>query len=137
MTGKAGFSGLDDPCGACRRRVGGHTMDEYDTCLRAVTLDLPYEDVPAGPIPLTVDGVDMPWGDHLTARACVVGGDTASALRLLMPAVIFTLQFGNPRGAPVDVGQFGFVGSPEGVRKLGKVLRDTCNGAANAAERSR
>ena len=28
------------------------------------------------------------------------------------------------------------IGTPEILRKLGRLLRDTCNGAANAAEKS-
>lgn len=133
----SGLSGLDDTCGACRRRVGDHTMDEYDACLRSTTTDLAYEEVPDGPIPLYVDGNPLKWADHLYARSAVVGGQSLGAnLKLVMPTVIFNFQFGNTKGQNIDVAEVAFVGSPETLRKLGKVLRDTCNGAANAAERA-
>lgn len=131
-----GFSVLNDPCGSCRRRVGEHTMDEYDACLRVVTTDLPYEEVPGGPIPLYVDGNPFTWADHLTARSVVLSGEGRGLGRVVLPGVVFTFTFGNAKGLPIPVTEVAYVGSPEGLRKLGRVLRDTCNGAANAAERA-
>lgn len=130
--------GLDDKCSVCGRRVGDHTMDEYGACFADPSaLDLPYEDVPAGPIPLTINGAEVAWADHLHCRAAVVKGESHGfGLWTVLPTVIFTFEIGNTKGLPRPVTEVAFVGSPEGLRKLGKVLRDTCNGAANAAERT-
>ena len=126
---------LDDSCSTCQRRVGDHTLDEWNVCFGATALDLGYEEAPAGPIPLTVQGDEIAWADHLHARSCIVGG-LGPNLTVQFPAVIFTFELGNPRGEPHPVTEVAFVGNPDGLRRLGKVLRDTCNGAANAAERS-
>jgi hypothetical protein len=131
------FRDLDAACSTCGRRVGNHTMDEFNACSSATAMDLPYEDVPGGPIPLTINGAHLAWADHLHARAAVVAGESLGAnLRLRLPTVIFTFEVGNPRGPAHPVTEVAFVGNPEGLRKLGRVIRDTCNGAANAAERS-
>lgn len=131
------FRDLDASCPKCGRRAGSHTLDEYNACFSKPALDLPYENVPGGPIPLTINGDEVAWADHVHARAAVVGGDSFGAdLRVRFPAVIFTFEIGNPRGLPHHVADVAFLGPPATVRTLGKVLRDTCNGAANAAERS-
>ena len=127
---------LDAACPTCSDRVGGHTLDRFNECFSTPSLDLAYEEVPGGPIPLLVAGTETHWADHLHARAAVVGGGAGSQLRVAMPAVIFTFEIGNPSGLPRPVTEVAFVGPPETVRTLGKVLRDTCNGAANAAERT-
>lgn len=128
---------LDDTCPKCGRRVGGHTLDEYNACSDKPALDLPYEEIPAGPIPLTIGGEEIAWADHIHARSAVVGGSSLGAnLRVALPAVFFTFEIGNPKGQPWPVSEVAFVGPPDVLRKVGRVLRDTCNGAANAAERS-
>ena len=128
---------LDDVCRTCSRRVGDHTLDEYNACSGKPALDLPYEEVPGGPIPLSVNGNPIAWADHLHCRSAVIGGQSLGAnLKMLLPTVIFTFEIGNPKGLPWPITEVAFIGSPETLRKLGKVIRDTCNGAANAAERT-
>ena len=100
-------------------------------------MDLPYENVPDGPIPLTINGEEMAWADHVHCRAALVEGCSfGSNIRMSLPTVIFTFEIGNPRGPAIPITEVAFVGTPEGLRRLGKVVRDTCNGAANAAERT-
>lgn len=127
--------GLDDPCGTCRRRSGDHTLDQWAVCLGTPALDLAYEDVPGGPIPLSVDGRQVQWADHVTVRSCVVGGE-GSGIGVVLPAAIFTFQLGSTVGPPFDVAEVALVGSPETMRTVGRLVRDSCNGAANAAERA-
>lgn len=137
MSDTGPLRGLDDDCTKCGRRVGDHTMDEYSSCSSIAALDLPYEEVPDGPIPMTIDGAEIAWADHVHCRSAVMQGESFGAnLRVKLPTVIFTFEIGNPRGLPHPVTEVAFVGPPEVVRKLGKVLHSTCNGAANAAERS-
>ena len=129
------FQGLDTPCGTCHRRAGDHTLDEYAACAGTPAVDLPYESVPGGPIPLTLNGGEVTWADHLTARSVIVEAHGMGGVAVRAPAVIFTFQVGSSVSAPTDVTEVAYVGTPETMRQLGRILRDTCNGAANAAER--
>jgi len=126
--------GLDTPCGTCQRRSGDHTFDEWAACLGTLAVDLPYESVPGGPIPLSVDGAKMMLADHLTVRSAVVVSPGQGEIAMLVPAVIFTFGVGDPAGPPNDVAEIAQVGTPETMRKLGRIIHDACNGAANTAE---
>lgn len=112
-------------------------MDEFNACSSRPALDLPYERVADGPIPLTLNGEDIAWADHVHCRSAVMQGESfGTNLRVKLPTVIFTFEIGNPDGLPHPVAEVAFVSPPDVVRKLGKVIHSTCNGAANAAERS-
>ncbi len=91
--------------------------------------------MPGGPIPLTLNGGEVTWADHLTARSVIVEAHGMGGVAVRAPAVIFTFQVGSSVSAPTDVTEVAYVGTPETMRQLGRILRDTCNGAANAAER--
>lgn len=137
MSAHGPLRGLDDSCTKCGRRVGDHTMDQYNSCSGKPALHLPYERVPDGPIHLTIDGAETAWADHVHCRSAVVQGESLGAnLRVKLPTVIFTFEIGNPHGPPLPVAEVAFVSPPDVIRTLGKVIRDSCNGAANAAERS-
>jgi hypothetical protein len=94
--------------------------------------DIPYEPVPDGPIDIGAAG-QFPMADHVNLRSFVFL-ESPPGLGPL-GGVIFTFQMGNPDGPPLNVADVLYVGTPEVLRKLGTLLRDTLNGAANAVER--
>lgn len=133
--------GRDEACPACQKRTGDHTLDELDVCLGASALDLRYEEVDGGePVSLrwTLGDRNVVIADHVVARALVAGEGVGPDTRLPLAVPVLHLEFlvGKPGAVPTPVGEIGLVGSPDGLRKMGKLFRDTANGAANAAERA-
>lgn len=127
---------LDAECVTCHRRRGSHTLDELDVCLRAFGLDLPHEEIPDGPLRWTMDGRDVVVADHVLARSLVSFGETSLG-RIRTPVLHLTFAVGQQGAPPATVDEVAVVGSPEGLRKIGKLLRDTAFSAANAAELAR
>lgn len=125
---------LDQPCPACGRAIGTHTMREWAEHSSAPSHDLPYEEIPDGPIMLDVDG--MPMVDHIDVRATVMAVGDPHAPTATIPAVIFSFSVGVVGAAPVKRAEVLFAGSPESLRRAGVVVRDACNGAANRVEKA-
>lgn len=125
--------GLDQACRTCGRRSGSHTLDEWAACGPAESQHLPYAAVPDGIIPLTISGEAVAWADHMTARSAIIGGDERG-IKTRFPAVIFGFQMGMSEGPLHEVSTTALVGTPEMMRKVGRILRDTCNGAANTVD---
>jgi len=101
-------------------------------------LDLPYEDVADGPITVAMpDDEQLVLIDHVLARSTILAG-TAGTQAFALPIVILDLQQG--RGLsdqpPLQVHRVGIISPPDVLRKMGKLLRDACYGAANAVERA-
>lgn len=117
------------------RPVGAHTLDEWwDDVHSAPHTDLDYEENPAG-APVEVD-VTMIAADTVVARAGVQQHELGGAL-LTVPVLLLDFAQGRLDGPPAHQVSVGLLGTPEGLRKAGKVIRDAANGAANAAERAR
>lgn len=132
--------GLDKVCGVCDRVSGDHTLREWAACLGSVTLDLPYEDVPADSVAARMRDTfgiapDVVVADHVNVRALVLTG-SAGAVGIALPALEHTFQIGKPGQAPADVAKVLFLGSEESVRGYGRLIRDSANGAVNAARRT-
>lgn len=131
------IANLEELCPFDGRPIGDHTMREWSEHLDAPPhTDLPFEEVPDGPVMMrTADG-QIPCADSVVARAIVFDGRQGAAI-VRVPGLLLELQVGQPGDAPRTFYQCAIVGTPEIMRKLGKLLRDTANGAANAAERAR
>lgn len=120
---------LDDPCPDCDRPIGGHTVEEWFAHMTKPGEDLRYEDNPTGPVYRDGDQT-TPLADHLTCSALVLEGGPNGP----MPAVKF--EFSTRSGGKlVPVGSVVFIGSEVVIRKIGKLVRDTSNGAINAVNR--
>jgi hypothetical protein len=133
---------LDEACGVCERVAGDHTLREWATCLGTTTLDLPYEDTPPD-VAATISNYvrrtyqlddDVLVADHIVARALTLAG-ASGPVELRVPGLLHEFQIGIPSGPPAVVARVLFVGNPDSVRGYGRLIRDTANGAANAAER--
>lgn len=133
--------GLDQACSVCGRVSGEHTLREWAACIGATTVDLGYEPVPEDAARIANERLrenfDLPadWliADNIIAKAVVMSG-SAGAVGYEMPLVVheFSVAAG---GGMVPVATVAYIGPPETLRKYGRLLRDTANGAANAAER--
>lgn len=95
-------------------------------------LDLEYEEIPDGPQEQTLL---MATADHLTVKSATM--ETGVPELPYVAAVIF--EFGTSEsGELVRFDPMTFItDSPDQMRRMGKILRDACNGAANAMEERR
>lgn len=97
--------------------------------------DLPYaepDDAPPRPT-FALDGRDVTIVDHIDARALV-----AEPNGLPLPVLLLTFHVSgltvDGRPTVQQVAELAFVGTIDSMRKLGKLVRDASNGAANRAE---
>lgn len=139
------FGGMEEDCPTCGEQVGDHTIRRISECLdeRAEGEDRPYHDVgPEGLLAQALDtlrgrfalGGDVLIADHITAKSAVLAGE-AGPMLVRIPAVIHEFAIGTPLGS-ATVAKVLYMGDTEVIRKYGKLIRDTSNGAANAAERA-
>jgi hypothetical protein len=144
MASPASERDLNEPCGACTRPVGDHTVRERLACSGHLTTDLPYEDVAPDLAAAATENIRASFGsdgdvivaDHIVARALTFDGH-AGPVRLVYPGVLHEFAVGVPGQPPAVVAKVLFMGSEESVRAYGRLLRDTSNGAVNAAGRAR
>lgn len=136
-------SGLEQPCGTCERPAGDHTLREWAACMGEVTTDLPYEPSEPDAAELVaaqvreqfhLDG-DLIVADHVVARAITLQG-AADVVGVTFPGVLHEFQIGLGGTAPAVVAKVLYLGDVDAMRAYGRLLRDTANGAANAAERA-
>lgn len=140
------LQGLDQPCATCERPVGDHTLREWSTCVGTTTTDLPFEAMPDDAVARAAgDAIRRSFGidddiivaDHVVAKALVLDGQAPGGLVVRFPAVLHEFQVGRAGAPPVEVAKVLYAGgSADVVRAFGRLIRDTSNGAANAAERA-
>lgn len=127
---------LDAAC-HCGRISGDHSLREWAARLGATAMDLPYEEVPDGPVDVPLDSPGRVMADNVVARSAVIDASTG-AVKVLVPVLLLTFGQNAPGEPPRDVAEVALVaGDANGMRRFGKLFRDTANGAANAIERSR
>jgi hypothetical protein len=119
----------DTACPTCDRRTGDHTIDEWMTCLDQPAFHLPFEPV-AGtrPVTFSLAGRDMVIADTIDIRALIADGPAR------IPVLLLTFSVGNPTAPPTQVCEVGFIAGPDGMRRFGKLVRDSAYGAAKAGE---
>ena len=133
--------GLDEPCDNHDGKLyGDHTLREFQDCVSAGDYTVPYEDTPDDLQALLharfggLEGYTI--ADTFTSRSAVLDAG-AGPLRMKVPALLLEFCTGHPSAGPTIVAQVAFLAPPEIMRTMGKVIRDSANGAANAAEKGR
>ncbi len=135
--------GLDEPCAVCGRVCGDHTLREWAVCMGTLTTDLPFEETPADLASATAAAVRERFelddaivvADHVVIRAMTLAG-TSGPIQVRVPALMHDFQIGVPGQAPATVASVAFLGDVASMRGYGRLVRDSANGAANAAERA-
>ncbi len=135
--------GLDGPCVVCGRVSGDHTLREWAACVGTVTTDLPFERTPPDMAAAAAAAVraqfqlddDLVIADHAVVRAITLGG-RSGALQVTVPGLLHEFQIGVPGQPPSTVARVAFIGNLAAMRGYGRLVRDSANGAANAAERA-
>ena len=135
---------LDEPCPTCERVSGDHTLREWSACIGEATTDLPFEPV-APDLQDAADtalhqrfGIDpdIVIADHVDVKAITVDGHTGP-VQVRFPALLHDFKVGRPPGPPAPLAKVLYLGDVTVMRQYGRLIRDSANGAANAAERGR
>lgn len=129
---------LAAPCPHDGRPFGEHTLAEWwDEVHSAASVDVPYEDVPGGPVTVSLSDDDhRALSDTVVVRSSVVTIDS-NGMPVVLPALLFEFQIGSMTGPPTTVQTAALIMDTEQMRKIGVIFRDAANAAANAAERAR
>lgn len=132
---------LDVPCnheGCDIGLIADHTMRQWAEHGATRRDSLEYEEVPDDiqqALRNRISGLDdYALADGIITKAAVA--DMASGpLKIHMPVMLFDFSIGRPGRAPLTVANVAFLGRPEIMRDMGRLLGDTARGAANAAEK--
>lgn len=137
------FGGLDDRCPVCGEVVGEHTIRQSLACAGRRSSETPYHEVTSvDPLQAAMEELrsrmglepDVITADFIQAKALVLMSE--GPVQVNTPALLHEFQLGLPTG-PVTVARVLFNSlNADGMRAYGRLLRDTANGAANAAERA-
>lgn len=138
------INGLDEDCSVCGRVSGDHTLREWADCLGTTTIDLPYEPVPEDAARVAREQLGLQFGlpddwlvaDNVVAKAMFLEGDSG-AVQVRVPVVVHEFSVATPTGLVAVCPPVAFTSPPDTIRKFGRLIRDTANGAANAAEGGR
>lgn len=132
--------GLDQPCGTCSRRSGDHTLDEWAKCLGTPTTDLPFERVPDDAAAAASAALRQQLGlddDLILADSVIIRAATldvsSGVVAAKVPALIHDFQIGVPGQAPAEVARVLYMGDTRAMKQYGRLVRDSANGAVNAA----
>jgi hypothetical protein len=127
---------LDAAC-HCGRISGDHSLREWAACLGATAMDLPYEEVPGGPVDVPLEATGRVMADNVVARSAVVE-QASGPVKVRIPVLVLTFGVNFPGEPPRTVAEVALIaGDGDGMRRFGKLFRDTANGAANAIGRTR
>jgi hypothetical protein len=136
---------LEEPCPTCGRTSGDHTLREWSVCIGETTTDVPFATMDPDDAVTEAAGEairrsfnlpdDYVIADHVVAKALTLDGATGP-VKIRLPALLHEFQVGRAGAPPVGVAKVLYAGgSVDVMRQYGRLIRDTANGAANAAER--
>lgn len=137
------LEGLDQACPVCGRRSGDHTLDEWAKCLGEPTTNLPFERIDDDAAKLAADRLreqfeldeDLIIADNVVVKAVTLSG-MSGVVGVMVPGLVHEFGIGLPDKPAADVARVLYAGGPESLRAYGRLVRDSANGAANAAERA-
>ncbi|MCU1488248.1 MAG: hypothetical protein JWN67_4994 [Actinomycetia bacterium] len=132
------LQGLDEPCPTCTRPLGDHTMRQWSACTTELGHHDPHHEVsePEGQaLLLAFQGRQIPMADHVSVVSAASEVRPLGMKPLYMPTIIFEFasSAGNPL-VPESVTRVAYLGTAEGVRAMGRLVRDSSNAAASKAE---
>jgi hypothetical protein len=112
--------------------------------MATVTTDLPFEKTPPDMAAAAAAAVrqqfqlndDLLVADHVVVKAITLQGSTGP-VQVAFPGLLHEFQIGTPGQPPTTVSKVVFLGDEQSVRGYGRLVRDSANGAANAAARGR
>lgn len=144
MTAEPVRDGLDAPCPVCGQVSGDHTLREWTTCLGRTTTDLAFEEIPSDTAAAAAEHLRRSFGidgdvviaDHVVVKALTLDGCTGP-VRVRLPALLHEFAVGIGGRPPVTVAKVLYVGGEDAIRAYGRLVRDSSNGAVNAAGRGR
>jgi len=106
------------------------------------TTDLPFERIPDDAAALASEAIrkqfalddDLILADSCVIRAALIDG-ASGVVKVKVPTLIHDFQIGIPGRPPSTVARVLYMGDVAAMRSYGRLVRDSANGAANAAER--
>jgi len=106
-----------------------------------VTTDLPFEATPPDMAAAAAAAVrrqfqlddDLIVADHVVVKAVTLGGGSGP-VEVRLPGLLHEFQIGLAGRPPSTVAKIAYVGDVAAMRAYGRMVRDSANGAANAAE---
>lgn len=132
------ITNLDAPCMVCEKPAGDHTLREWSTCMGTITTDLPYADIPEDARRIA-DGLGLPDGtlvvDNFVAKSFVGRMDLPGGQQHVYLAGVLH-EFSRSPNTGDPLARIAFIGDAGVLRQYGRLVRDTANGAARAAERA-
>lgn len=137
--------GLDDPCAACDRVSGDHTLREWAVCMGTQTTDLPWAPVPDDATGAAAGEAirrmfqldhDLIVADNVVIKAAVLDG-ASGPVQVRVPALIHEFGVGRPGEAPATMAKVAFVADSAVMRAYARLAADSARGAARAAEQGR
>ncbi len=72
---------------------------------------------------------------HVVVRAVTLAG-ASGQLQVRVPGLLHEFAIGVPGQPPAPVAKVAYIGDLASMRGYGRLVRDSANGAANAAERA-
>jgi hypothetical protein len=131
------IEGLREACPVCGRVSGEHTMFEWSACMGTATTNLGYQEIPADAKAIA-DRLGLPEGtlavDNVIVKATVIDATADGGLTIKMPAVLH--EFSTSPDTGHVLARILYLGDVATIRAYGRLVRDTANGAANAAAKA-
>lgn len=108
-----------------------------------VTTDLPFEATPADIAVIASASVrdrfqlddDLIVADHVVVHAVTLSGASGN-VAVRVPGLMHEFQVGLGGMPPATVAKVAYLGDVAAMRAYGRLVRDSANGAANAAQRA-
>lgn len=119
----------DTPCPTCHEPVGGHTIDGYQECAAGLNYNLPYGDVPGGPL-------RTPAGDSVMAGEVTVGAGAIDTPLGRIPVLQFRFFSASPTVpmAHIPIRPVILVLDPTGLRNFSAIVARAVSAAIKATK---
>lgn len=135
---RAVLQGLDQPCPTCRQPIGDHTMRRWSACTTELGHHDPHREVSEAEgrqLLMKFEDRELVIADHVSVVSAAGEVRPLGMQPIYTPTLVFRFasSAGNPL-SPEPVAEVAFIGTSEGVRSLGRLVRDSANSAANKAE---